>query len=394
MNPGSAESPGLNRAALGPALAAVLVMGLLAAALAWLHGGHLSALMMLEKEGRCYQALGAPPGVAVFPGAGYDGHLFYYIARDLKMEHGCAGAYRYQRILYSALIWLFSLGRESLMPLMMSLINVLAIGAGTWLAARWLAELGISPWLGLFYGLSLGHVVIVQYALCGALALSLALAGAYFFLQRPRPVLAGLFFALALLTRETTVLLAAPLGLWALWRRDWRRLTWLAAALLPYLIWELILWRRFGELPLTSTNAEAVTLNFEGLRALFGDLDFASGWRQALRQASSLPYLAFVLLCLGLGLRGLCRAEGGGRLLAWLVVCNAGPILLLGRGMWTYVSSIGRVSVTLVPAALLLAARSGGATRLWLLGGLGFLFIMGLARVFLAGTHPFFIQPG
>ncbi|MBW1712771.1 MAG: hypothetical protein JRJ59_06455 [Deltaproteobacteria bacterium] len=378
-----------HKALLGPALVSAALFGLLVLALALAHGGHVSALMMLPQEGHCYQTLGAPQGIAVFPQVGYDGHLFYYIARDLGMAEGCAGAYRYQRILYPVLVWLLSLGSEGLMPLMMSLINVLSIGLGTWLMARWLAELGRSPWLALVYGLSMGHVIIVQYALAGALASTLALAGAYLAVQRQRLVWAAIFFSLALLTRETVVLLWAPLILWSAWQRKWPAAMWLSLALVPYLAWEAVLWARFGQSPLFGTNAEAVTFNLEGLRWLFSHLDFSSGWAEALRQASSLPYLAFVLICLAAGGLGLIRGHG---LWAWVVLFQAAVCLVLGRGMWAYVTSIGRISVTLVPACLFLSLIAGKWTRRLLIGSLAGLFLLALARVYLAGVHRFFIQ--
>ncbi len=379
-----------NPAIRGPALLSVAFFALLILALSQAHQGNLSALMMLPQKGACYEALSAPRGVVVFPEAGYDGHFFYYIARDLKMKVGCAGAYRCQRIFYPVLIWLFALGRAELMPLAMSLINLLAVGGATWLMARWLTEEGFNPWFGLFYSLSLGHVLIIQYALSGAVAAALSLGGAYLFVRAERSAGTAFLFSLALLTRETAVLLWAPLILWALKEREYRRAAVLALALIPYLAWEAILWGRFGELPLLATNVRAVTLDLEGLRWLAGHLELDSGWRELLRSASSLPYLIFVLACLTLGAWHLAKGLG---LWAWLTFIQAAAVLFLGRGMWEYISSVGRVSITLTPAAVMLALEAGGRTRLILLGGLGLLFGLGLWRIHLAGVHPFFVQP-
>jgi hypothetical protein len=99
-------------------------------------------------------------------------------------------------------------------------------------------------------------------------------------------------------------------------------------------------------------------------------------------------FRSFILFCLGLGLAGL-RTEGPW---AWIVLAHAGAALFLGRGMWTFISSIGRITLTIVPASLFLALRLGrratAATVALLLG----LFLLGLGRAYLAGVHDFFIQ--
>ena len=382
------------RAGIGPALVAAALFTALAAALIAAHDGQVSALMMLPQESACYEARQAPPGVAVFPDVGYDGHLFYYIARDLTMADPCADAYRYQRIVYPALIWLFSLGQVGAMPLMMTVINILAIAGGTLIMAAWLAHRDHRPWWALVYALSLGHVLVVQYALSGAVALTLAVWAAYLILQRDRPYWSVALFALALLTRETTGLIWAPIVAYLAYRRRWSEAAVIAGAIVPYFIWEGVLWARFGRLPLTGTNAAAVTW-FQGIIWLVSHLEFTSGWRQALRSASALPYLAFTLACLVVsGSRLFKTGRAKPDLWAWLTLFNAGCILFLGRGMWEYVSSIGRVSLTLVPCSLMLALDSQRLTRYLILGGLGGLFILGLARLYLAGVHTFFIQAG
>lgn len=395
MNPSQApqRTAWLSPAILKPALAAALLSGLLALALALAHGGNVSALMMLPDDGPCPQSLGVPPGVVVFTDEGYDGYLYYYIARDLGLEHGCAGGKRYQRILYPVLVWLLALGQDGLIPLMMSLVNVLAIGVGTWLMALWLAELGRPPWLALFYGLSLGHVLVIQYALPGAVALLFSLAGAYAYLQRGRAGLAMVLFTLALLARETSVLLLAPLVLWTLYKRRFKEMIILGLALAPYLAWIGALWLRFGSLEMMESNVSNVTPDLEGLRLFLSKIDFHSGLRELLRTASSLPYLGFVLLCLGLGGRSLAQGRSDQeRLWSWMLVFMSLASLILAEGMWGFISCIGRVTLCLVPAAIIFAVQVRGRSGKLLLASLGGLYLMGLARVYLAGIHDFYVQ--
>jgi hypothetical protein len=383
----------LSPAVLKPALAAALLSALLVLALSLAHGGNVSALMMLPDDGPCPRALGVPKGVVVFTEEGYDGYLYYYIARDLSLVHGCAGGKRYQRILYPLLVWLLALGRDSLIPLMMSLVNVLAIGAGTWLMAVWLAELGRSPWLALFYGLSLGHVLVIQYALPGAVALLFSLAGAFAYLRRERVVLASALFTLALLARETSVLLLAPLTIWTLYKRRLKDMIVLGLALAPYLAWIGALWLRFGSLEMMESNISNVTPDLEGLRLFLSKIDFHSGLRELLRTASSLPYLGFVLLCLGLGAWRLPKSGSDQeRLWSWMLVFISLASLILAEGMWGFISCIGRVTLCLVPAAILFAVQREDRPGKLLLASLGGLYLMALARVYLAGVHNYFVQ--
>lgn len=377
-------------AAIGPAVVAAAFFLLLTLHLARLHQWNLSALMLLPQNGDCYMRLGAPPGTAVFTREGYDGHLFYYIARDLTMENPCTGAYRYQRILFPVLIRIFSLGRAQAMPLAMAVINILAIGTGTWLMSLWLARLGRNPWLGLFYGLSLAHVLIVQYSLAGALAATLALAGAYALVERKSPPLAALWFTLALLTRETPVMLLGPLLLWSLFQRDWRAALWLCLPVLVYLGWQLFLLHRFSTFELTGTNADAITPDLAGLRHFLGSMVFDQGLRTLLRTTSTLPYLIFVLLAAGVASAEFLRQRS---LWSMTTGLQAWGSLFLGTGMWIFISSVGRITITLVPAVILLATERKSRSGRLLLAALGVLFLVGLIRVQLAGVHEFFVEP-
>ena len=256
--------------------------------------------------------------------------------------------------------------------------------------SAWSARLGQSPWLGLFYGLSLGHVLIVQYALAGALAATLALAGAYALVESRRPALAALWFTLALLTRETPAMLLGPLLLWALYKREWRSAVFLALPLGIYLGWQVFLLQRFSTFELTGTNAEAITLDLAGLRLFFSSIVLDKGLRAAFRTTSSLPYLVFVLTAGVLGLREFLR---GRSIWALATTLQAWGSLFLGTGMWIFISSVGRITITLVPTTLLLAMESKGWTRRILLIMLAGLFLIGLMRIQLAGVHEFFINP-
>ena len=76
-----------------------------------------------------------PRGVAVAPTYGYDGQFFYRLALNpVNFSHIAYGIrvdqpYRYMRIGYPWLTWLVSFGQHVLVPVILVVINIVAIGA-------------------------------------------------------------------------------------------------------------------------------------------------------------------------------------------------------------------------------------------------------------------------
>jgi hypothetical protein len=92
-------------------------------------------------------------------------------------------------------------------------------------------------------------------------ATAFAIGGVYL-LRRQRWLLAAVVLAAAALTRETTLIVpigvAVTVGLDGLRRRrlaDWRPVAAAGAAFAAFALWQLFLWRRWGELPVLSGNA-------------------------------------------------------------------------------------------------------------------------------------------
>ncbi len=77
---------------------------------------------------------------------GYDGQFFYRLALNpLNFHHTAYGItmdrpYRFMRIGYPALTWLVSAGQHSLVPVMLVVVNIAAIGALGYLGARFAAR--------------------------------------------------------------------------------------------------------------------------------------------------------------------------------------------------------------------------------------------------------------
>lgn len=188
--------------------------------------------------------------------AGYDGQFTYFIARDPTPATVASSldvpAYRYQRILLPLLARLIAFGQAAFIPWTIVLINLIAQAAGTAVVERLLADLGVSHWYALVYGLWPGLVVSVRTDIAEPLSYGL-IAAAYLADRRNRVWLAALFFGLAVFAKETALLFVAAQFTYTLFARDLRRLLSLTAlSVLSFVVWQAALWFWFGSMGLGS----------------------------------------------------------------------------------------------------------------------------------------------
>ena len=95
--------------------------------------GHLSLFIM---AGHVYtHRAQLPRGLLLVPSAGYDGQFYYRLALDPANWHATAfgitmdQSYRYTRIGYPLLAWIFSLGQHQLVPVVLVALNLLGVAA-------------------------------------------------------------------------------------------------------------------------------------------------------------------------------------------------------------------------------------------------------------------------
>lgn len=223
---------------------AMLVSGMFGSPLAWV------------TLGKTYH----PNEPFLYSEEGYDGQFTYAIARNPRAveEQLDVPAYRFQRILLPLVAYaLAGGGQVGIVPYAIMAVNLISVIVGTALLEQWLIRHHHSRWYALGYGLAFGVIGGARLSLSEPLAYSLCL-GAVLSVKRERVAVGGVFGLLALLSKETTLFFLAGIGLHYLIERRWREaLTFGGLTLLPFMAWQLLLMRWFGELGIGSGGAGA-----------------------------------------------------------------------------------------------------------------------------------------
>ncbi|NNL97991.1 MAG: hypothetical protein HKO63_07285 [Acidimicrobiia bacterium] len=288
--------------------------------------------------------------VYVKPNLGHDGRLFYIAAHDpfildpdSYQELFERPVYRSQRGLFPVIASPALLFGEWPLVWWMLVMNVLAIGAGTFVTARIAEHLGLSPWLGLAFAANPGIWAELSAGGSGALAWALASA-AVLALLRGRLRWSIALLAAAALSREAMLLVAIGLAA-GTWRTDRRRALWLAAVPIGAVVaWGIYVRIRLGE-PLWTNESRELAAPFVGL------VDAAREWIDR-----SDPMRAAVAgLYLVLGFRVFQLARSTRHLIGWAVIGFVLLIPFLSGVVWFDIWDISRALLPLVTALALLA---------------------------------------
>ncbi|HNB50603.1 MAG TPA: hypothetical protein PK530_01600 [Anaerolineales bacterium] len=225
---------------------------------------------------------------------GYDGQFAYFIALDPNPAHLTGKldipAYRYQRILYPLTARLLGLGQAALIPWTLVLVNVLAHVGATALLEQWLIAQKISRWYALIYAFWAGLIPLksdLTEPLCYALIV------AAFWVQQKgaqrlvNQVWAAMLTGLALFAKEAALFFLAAQVASAVFQRDGKRATLFAAPLLPFIAFQLYLYRTFGTIGLTSGGFMATGFEF---------IPYMGLWRIA--EVSMVVFIVFCVLFL------------------------------------------------------------------------------------------------
>lgn len=207
-------------------------------------------------------------------GNGYDGQIFYYYARTLWMKDrwpsGFSNAYRAPRVGYPLVASILPLPGNRGQAWAMILSQLLLVSGGVWCFANLLPKGAKS--LAMLYAISPFQLQSFLFLVSDSVMISLVVIGLY--LSR-RPGIASMFgtwlsFALAVLTKESSLFLLFPTGLFALLRRDWRLAFVTLFSLAPQALWQVYLFKVHGMLP-----ASILSIFLSPLSGIYGVLRYS-----------------------------------------------------------------------------------------------------------------------
>jgi hypothetical protein len=316
-------------------------------------------------------ASAAPAELHVVPGSGYDGQFVYRMVLepfpDTQTGHGItfdSPAYRAQRVVTPVLAWAVDHATPLGPAASLLLVNVAALLVAAFFAGRLVQRFGRHAGWGVLLVLSFGLVIPLARDLTEPVAWAATLAGLELWLRGSRSW-AALAFTVAVLARETSLLVPAGLGLWALWevlrRRStrWSDLGWLLVPLVLEVGWQLHLRDVWGELPVR-TGRENVGTPVVGVFRTLLDVDGARA-----HPVWEVERLAVLALLAWAAVRLRRSPLPGGVRVAWAL----SALLAMSLGAWTYdVQFLRAVNEAIGLSLLVLLADRERISRLLVTG--------------------------
>jgi hypothetical protein len=174
---------------------------------------------------------------------GYDGQSYRYVAHDPFFEKGYASfvddaRLRYRRILVPGLAYALAFGSDNRIDATFIAVELATIFAGVFWSAAYLARDGMHPAWGLLFLLVPATLASIDRMVTDG-PLAALFAGFLFFSATDRRAPAWCVACLAVLTRETGLILVAALVLHELWRKRYLSAGIAAAAAAPAFAWYL-----------------------------------------------------------------------------------------------------------------------------------------------------------
>jgi hypothetical protein len=240
--------------------------------------GHLSLFIM---AGHVYtHRAQLPRGLLLVPSAGYDGQFYYRLALDPANWHATAygitmdQSYRYTRVGYPLLAWIFSLGQHQLVPVVLVVLNLFAVAAMAMLGGVFARQSGRHALWGLAFAAYFGLVISVGRDTAEPLA-EACMLGALLAYRRgssPMYLLAATLFTYGAITRETILFAPAAIAVTRLIAIARRRttpgladLTWVVPAAWYGLVEVAVHFVVKGEFPLLANSNRNLTAPFTAL---------------------------------------------------------------------------------------------------------------------------------
>lgn len=290
---------------------------------------------------------------------GYDGQFDYYIAVNPEpaavISHLDAPSYRYQRILLPLIVRLLSAGNARIIPWIFPLVTILAHFVGTWSVTQLLSSWKANYWYALTYGLWVGFALSARLDLPETLAFGLV-ALAFYSIEKDRHFLSALALSAAIFSKEVTIPFMGAILLVYLSKRAWRNMIFITlVAILPYLIFQVWLYKTFGNFGIASGGAMATPFELFPFMGLFRIWRYSPiyGW---------MMLIVFLPCMIGpaiwgvvVAFRQLLKYSVDGIVLAALFNCLV--IFFLPFSTYRETGGLLRMSCGVILAVLLLAAK-------------------------------------
>jgi hypothetical protein len=224
----------------------------------------------------------APKSLTVLSNSdGYDGQFYYRLAldpftskvTDFGVRLDIPPAYRHQRILYPLIVWALSFGCIDCVPIAMVVVNLICVCVLGWLGGFFARSMRLHSLWGLAFPFYPGFLLALSRDLTDVLSATLLLAS-LICLRRESHLPAALLFILAILTRETVLLVAVgAVYVWLdeTWNQkssDEVRWYFFLSSFLAYSVWQLILLHNWGY-KLWAQSAVLIGWPFVGFSKLF-----------------------------------------------------------------------------------------------------------------------------
>jgi hypothetical protein len=342
--------------------------------------GHLSLFIM---AGHVYtRRPQLPRGLLLVPYEGYDGQFYYRLALEPFNWHATAfgitmdESYRYTRIGYPVLAWIFSLGQHQLVPVVLVVLNLFGVAAMAMLGGAFARQSGRHALWGLAFAAYFGLVVSVGRDTAEPLAEACMLGGllAYRRGTGPMYLLATALFAYGAITRETILFAPAAIAVTRVIAIARRRanpgladLTWVVPAAGYVLLEFAVHYVVKGEFPLLANTSRNLTVPFTALvDALKYNAHHISTAYLSPIDIAMLEYATLAVFVLaGLAVLAVTTAPGHERLAFVFFVLQLG---LLSSQIWTSTFGDGRslIEPYLMALVLLLATPRRYTSRLYL----------------------------
>ncbi len=315
------------------------------------------------------------PGTYRFPGTGFDGQMYRYVAHDPFMQRGYARyldnpAERYRRILVPALTYFLVAGHQPWIDAAYIAVVGLSVLLGAYWLSRWTVLSGAHPAWALAFLLIPATVISMDRMTVDVALAALTVAFAVYWKTGSWWKL-FIVLVLACLVRETGLLLVAGVSLFELLNRRFARATLWASASVPMFAWYAFIRQMYPEKTHFGAPAWFAKKLGPGLfyRLLQPPRYPLPPALETIARFSDVLALGAILLASILAIVLFLRAHPKGPLAISGLLFVALVFALTGGQFWTDAYGYPRVlSPLLVLIALPAVAREPGAASPWWLG--------------------------